>query len=359
VTDSDGYIVMADHGQFLLADSGLGQFVEVLPPEDDSLVFGEPESVAVRTGAYAAPLEVRIESLDAAPGVPGSAWEDSVELSVRCAAEIVIAELMGSAPVATVASGSGWYRLRVSVRGRDTGEQRGEVGPRAKVIERYLIQVWPAPASPGATLKSTSLKPIDHAAGRVHLAAAHDAADRISRDLGHEAGHRDLSGATGSVHVEWTYRTTRRKLFLYAAFPAYWTSASGSGSNTVEPGARYLLSDNGRRLLDNSYQDIWDGIPTGNGRTCIRATLVEVDRPKSVVTNWQWFTGTGLGHDRPVLPNPTTLRVRLEQSKNVDGQPETTLHLDHDGLPIEWIEDMHACWLCKLEAGSTVYNLNK
>ena len=193
--------------------------------------------------------------------------------------------------------------------------------------------------------------PVDHTAGRTYLAAARAAADRINTDLDRSPGHRILSGNTGTAEVEWTYLAPRSRLFLPMAFLNYWTSASTSGARTVEVGAQYSLSH-------NQYREIWDGIPTSS-RGHVFATLVEVSRPKSVVTRWEWLDSKYYGQGQQVLGRPTTLTVRLDESTANDGQPRTTVHLEHDGLPTEWLDDMRTCWLCKLEAGEGVFPLTK
>lgn len=347
VSGVDTYRLMANSHQFVLTGD-MEELAELHLPDDDALVCGEPGQLVVRTGAYAAPVEVEVELLGSEPGQPEPDWEDVVELSLRCGDRILVAELM-EAPKAAIVREPGWYRLRVCARGRDAGEERGEVGARAKIIEHYLIQAWPAPAAAATTVRARSLQPVDHTAGRTYLAAARAAAGRINADLGHAPGYRVLSGDTGTVHVEWTYSATRRRLFLYMALLNCWTSASSAGDRTVEAGAGY-------RLSHNQYRDIWDGIPTGH-TGWVEATLVQVDRPKSVVTRWEWRSGPNYGAGTPILAGPTTLTVRLDETTAQDGRPRTTVHLEHHGLPTEWLDDMRACWLCKLEAGDDVYPL--
>jgi hypothetical protein len=48
-------------------------------------------------------------------------------------------------------AGAGSYRVRVCVRGRDAGEDRGPGDPP----EVHLVQIWPAPAAAEALLKAT------------------------------------------------------------------------------------------------------------------------------------------------------------------------------------------------------------
>jgi hypothetical protein len=348
VSDRELHRVLASYHQFLIANAGSTPIAESRLPEDESLVHGGDGQLVVRTGAYAAPIEVLIERINSEPSALDVEWEDVVELSVRCSAGLEVAELMG-APRAQVVSQPGWYRLRIGARGRDAGDQRGEVGSRATILERFVIQAWPAPASDGTTIKATSLQPVDHQADRVHLAAAREAAQRITADLAGEAGRRTLSGVTGAIDVSWVYPATRRKLFRAVVFPNLWTSASSNHTGMrPERGVSY-------RLSSNEYRDIWDGIPTGPDKVWVKATLVEVDSPTGVVTRWEWVTGPDYGHGEPILT--TTLSVRLDQATDGDGTPLTTVHLRHDQLPTEWLDDMRRCWLCKLEAGEKVFAL--
>ena len=346
---------MTDHHQFVLSDLVDGELTGLRLPADDSLVMGNDGLVSVITGAYAAPVEVTLAVLDRAPASLDKLWEDAVELSVQSSGGIGIGELFDG-PTAVLCTAPGSYRLRVGARGRDRGEERGDVARRAKVIEQFLIQAWPAPPEDGSTLKATSLRPVDHTAGRRHLAPARAAAQRIVTDLGplsgrpHVDGGRVLSGRTGTVEVDWTYRATRRKLFLYAAFLWYWTSAMVSGSPEPVPDARYQMSH-------NDYRDIWDGIPTGPDHVWIEGVIRAVDQPTSAVTAWSWVTGPDLATSRPILE--TTLTVSLDQRRASDGTPVTTLRVNHAGLPREWLEDMTACWRCKLESGETVYRLDR
>lgn len=343
----DARTLMSNYHQFLLTDGDGSRLAELRLPADDGLVTGESGWISVRTGAYAAPVELLIENCESEPALPGLDWEDVIELSVRCSQRIVVGALF-EAPSVTAVSSSGWYRLRIFARGRDAGEERGEVGSRATVIEHYLIQTWPAPPVDGVTVRATSLQPVDHTAGRVHLAAARDAAARINRDLDSERS-RPLSGATGTATAQWTFPASPRKLFRYVALPNLWTSATTAGTSKPEVGAQYWM-------WNNDYRDIWDGIPTSN-RGHLEATIVQITAPRSVVSTWQWLNSRHYGEGQPILTRPTTVTMQLRPDGG-DTQT-TTVHVQHDDLPIEWVDDMTAIWLCKLEAGRDVYPIHR
>jgi hypothetical protein len=105
----------------------------------------------------------------------------------------------------------------------------------------------------------------------------------------------------------------------------------------------------------NEYRDIWDGIPTGPDNTWIQVGIRSTDKPARVVSDWAWVTGSDHGNQQPLVES--TLTIDLKQGRSADGTPLTTMQVTHDELPIEWRDDMTACWYCKLEAGATVYRL--
>src|SRR3954470_21878294 len=308
---------MTDHHQFVLWDWAQADFADVRLPVDDALVVGSEDQIWIITGAYAAPVEVTLALLDGAPPQPNEAWEDVVELSVRSSGGFVVAELFNG-PKTKLPSAPGWYRLRVCARGRDGGEERGEVGRSAKVVEHVLIQAWPAPPEDGVTIRGTTLQPVDHTAGREHLQPARAAAARIAADLSRLSGRgpkgqgRQLSGQTGSVEVEWAYPATRRKLFLYAAFPCFLTSASRSNDPDPVPGAQY-------RMEHNEYRDIWDGIPTGPDNTWIQVVIRSIDTPYGScligLGSQEGTTGTANRCSKPPSPS-TSSRVALPMARH-------------------------------------------
>jgi hypothetical protein len=170
---------------------------------------GSTGVVAVVAGAYSAVVELRFELLDQSAGDLADGWEDATEFSATSSDGIAVGELFNG-PKATLTDRAGSYRPRVLARGRDHGEERARQSPR-QVIEHFLIQAWPATPQDGATLRATSLQPVDHTIGRSYLAPARAAATRIVADLAVLAGRPDaaaaraLSGHTGRAQVEWTY----------------------------------------------------------------------------------------------------------------------------------------------------------
>lgn len=155
-------VLTTDYGQFeLLWDP-------VAVEEDLDLCFGGQANglvgAAVPGRVYVniasrlpEPAHVRIVALDGPPAAPGPEWEDVVEVSTevpRLPADEAAPHWTswGYADSGPLDVTPGYYRLRVSARGRDAA--RDPVGEG--VHDHYLLELWPAPPSADAILRTTS-----------------------------------------------------------------------------------------------------------------------------------------------------------------------------------------------------------
>ena len=346
--------VQADYSQFVLADSEDVDLV-VDAPKDDALVRFDEGSLYVTTGVQSGPVEVHAETLAFPPDVAGTEWDDVVELSLTCRHALVVAELMGEAR-ATVTTLPGTYRLRVSARGRDAGQARGDAGARAALVEHYMVEVWPTPKlDPGVTLRSSSLQPVEPPPQQ-YLEPARAAAWRIAADIEQLAGARALSGDTATVTAEWLYRATRRKLFINFADLSRWTSGMCTRS-AAKPslGFYYVIGNDPQARA----KWIFDGLPTTADGTLI-GVITALDPPGSVTTDVTWFRDSRweVG-GRGFLPRPTTMTTTLTQTKDAEGRAQTLVRMTHERVPVEWADDLATAWMCKLEAGAKVWRLEE
>jgi hypothetical protein len=144
-------VVMTDYGQLDITwseDGGFdgdvdrffaGQVNGLVGATDSSGVY---VILARRSGG----CPVRIELLEAEPGPPEASWEDIVEVSVTVpAGSSVTWSAWAGMDSGDLALPAGSYRLRVSAEGRDAGHALGD-GPGT--ADRYLLELWPAPAAP-------------------------------------------------------------------------------------------------------------------------------------------------------------------------------------------------------------------
>jgi len=107
------------------------------------------------TGLHTGSTRITIEVLDA-PAPIGNEWQDVVEASFRPA----------TAKVALVEWGYGasWplplipidYRVRYSASGMDPARERDTLLAGEPLLDRYLLQLWPAPPAPDAVIRETS-----------------------------------------------------------------------------------------------------------------------------------------------------------------------------------------------------------
>ncbi|MBO0843866.1 MAG: hypothetical protein J2P22_00415 [Nocardioides sp.] len=181
------------------------------------------------------------------------------------------------------------------------------------------------------------------------------AAARIGRDVEGDPGARVLSGELGSVvAVERTIRGTRRKLFRDCAYLDSWSHLW-----TPEPGSHLPSSWiwGGAWVNYELDKDIWcysvdhpDQLTGRNG--AIRSSFVEVDKPARAVRRWNWMqprgaNGNATRDNNPVLAADSIMTVSLTQSQR-DGEPWTTIRIEHAGLPVEWLDDMETYWAYQL-----------
>lgn len=154
-------VIKTDYGQFdLLWDDGYygfdGDFDKVFDGQVNGLAGaasgnGLYLNFARRSGGSA----VRIVLLDELAPLDAGPWEDVVEVSISVPT--------GAQPRWMSWAGedggsldlrAGTYRVRVSARGRDTGQQQ-EFADGA--VDFYLLEMWPAQTQPDSIVRTTSV----------------------------------------------------------------------------------------------------------------------------------------------------------------------------------------------------------
>jgi hypothetical protein len=334
-----------------------GEELEAEPFQGNTLVLVEEGTFAdvgmmILTGDQFGPFEVTTRQHDGLPPEPGPEWEDVVELTVRTGGPLVVAEFVSHEPSMVLVDRPGEFRVRVSARGRayDHVDEDGEPLPEDEVVEWYLVDAWPSPSAPAEVVRLTSDYAVDQLAGGPkplmvpESEAGLAAATRIGRDIDRAPNARSLSGRTGTVRLKHTLAGTRRKLFqpfAYAINWSPWVTEGPSWSFMSGPGHEPYDLDEVRWAFAHKSEDQLSGCGA------IRTQFTEVDPPSRAVRRWEWVAPRKPGDTMdlwlPVLAQDTYTMVTLTQDKDANGQPVTTVNLEHVGLPEEWIEDM-TCW---------------
>jgi hypothetical protein len=114
-----------------------------------------PGQLFLITGLHTGSTRVTVEVLDA-PAPIGDEWEDIVEASFRpTRAKVFLlqwgGETAGLLPLAPVD-----YRVRYSATGMDRARQKDTLLAGESPLDRYLLQLWPAPPAPDAVIRETS-----------------------------------------------------------------------------------------------------------------------------------------------------------------------------------------------------------
>jgi hypothetical protein len=152
-------VVETDYGQFdLVYGDGIGFDGEAdrfFAGQVNGLVeAADPGGVYLVIARRSGGSQVRIVLLDGPPADDPS-WEDVVEVSTSVPPSGVVSWMSwgymagGELPDLT----PGDYRLRVSARGRDAGKADEFADG---VVDHYLLQLWPAPLTGDAIIRTAS-----------------------------------------------------------------------------------------------------------------------------------------------------------------------------------------------------------
>lgn len=323
----------------------------------DVLTEGE---LWIRTGDGFANALVTTRLHDAEPDLPTTEWEDVVELSFASQAPVGVTDLVENEPWVALTDEPGAYRLRVSARSRlvemDPENDVDVENPEsAAPAEFYLLDVWRAPLADPVVRRLTGAFARQQLEGPPPPLPETDeglaAAARIGRDLDQAPGARQLSGATESIEVVRAVPGTRRRLFVTCAhltsFSTMVREGRGwiqTGMHVEEPGAELLLWGADERTVDRLI----------GSRGAIYYRFLTVDRPRTAVRAWNWLSkdlATRRTPPRewpPVLADETIVTTTLTQSRTSDGDPQTEIKIVHEGLPVEWAEDMRSWWQLQL-----------
>lgn len=114
-----------------------------------------PGLLFLTTGLHTGGVELTVEVLHAPPPL-GEHWEDVVEVSFRPESDAVqLVQWAGEAswPLALDPVD---YRVRYCASGMDQARARDTRLTEEPVLDRYLLQLWPAPAAPDTVIRQTS-----------------------------------------------------------------------------------------------------------------------------------------------------------------------------------------------------------
>ena len=331
--------VDAEDFQFVIADASGGDLTAAtgdvaLLSYDESI----PDWLIVHTGAHWGPVSVRAQVHSAPPGVEDE-WEEVVEVSVRCETGLVVRELSGELML-TICDRGGQYRLRTSARGRSAGADRYSSEPGSKILEHYLVQVWAADPKPPALLREVPPAPEYVRPVHVYEEAGIAAARRIHRDLDDNS---PLSGERATVRAERPIPGTRRRIYRWFRDPSGWLT---SGSCPIGEGFAMTGSVN-----HDYFGDADRIVPCGGAIDC---RFLESKSPAYSICTWNWYrslsSGQLTGLSVPTTPQ-MSLRFDLTQAVDADGDPLTTVRVEHAHVPSEWAEDITSYWQWILERG--------
>ncbi|MBL0748408.1 hypothetical protein [Nocardioides baculatus] len=359
---SESRVVLGSDEGVILVEGGVGEpwsGSTLLAVQEEGAVEEEGSDVWILTGDQWGPFEVVARVLDSAPGEPEEAWQDVAEVSLESASGFYVTELVSQDVGTVIDLAPGIYRVRVSARGRSAEadlDEDGEVVERGgeEPPEHYLLEIWAAPPTAPVDLRETSSLAQERRAGPPAVPVLPEAADglaasrRIGRDVDGAPGARTLSGEVGELTVSGRARGSRRKRFRWLNGPislaphtSSWMFMSGNDWQQV-----------GAATYGAAHEDHPDQLAGSRG--LLRDVLIEEVRPARRVRTWAWLVpppgtaGAPPEQCTPLFESDSTIVTTYDESKDAGGDPWTTIVVRHAGLPVEWLDDMHAWWTYQL-----------
>lgn len=139
-------------------------FIHLSPPEDELDVLmlrggqvnglvaaAQPGVLSLVTGTHTGAVPLVVEAVDGAPPLDDR-WEDVVEVSFTTPTRhLWLSTFDEGAEVVLPATGT--YRVRYCAVGMDRAHQADARSPDESEVDRYLLQLWPAPAAPDEVVR--------------------------------------------------------------------------------------------------------------------------------------------------------------------------------------------------------------
>jgi hypothetical protein len=155
--------VWTSYGQFYLdsSDGAAPDMQEAFAGQSNGLCgAGCPGLLFLMIGPHTAEVRFRVEVHDAPPRFD-EGWEDIVEVSFTpITTELLLASCMGEGYDLPDLRQLGVHRVRYSAAGMDEAREAeanlAEPGPDEEPLDRYLLQLWPAPFAPDQVIRQSS-----------------------------------------------------------------------------------------------------------------------------------------------------------------------------------------------------------
>jgi hypothetical protein len=157
------FLVHPSHYQYYVRDYDCDYDPMIAPLEEDGLISvrAARHLVHVRTGMYGFDLPLTVEVLDTEPEVGLAGWQEVSEATAALTGQVLIIESILSPrpaerlPLPARPNETRSYRVRVHATGRAEAFKASAIVAEDgdPLIERHLIQLWPAPPGPFRTWK--------------------------------------------------------------------------------------------------------------------------------------------------------------------------------------------------------------
>ena len=345
--------VAQDAGQWYLisTEDGFDQLLDVL---DEAIING----IAQQGGFAMVTTPVQnnfdmaftVEVWDAEPFSDLDGWQEAFEVHLDVS-HYGLHYSWTNGDVTDLGVPPGSYRALVTARGLLVGGWPGSTTPG----DVWRIRLWPDDGPVVARRIREFVEAAPTIPPAEFAAAGIAAVRRLQRMLD---DRMPLSGRRGTATAERIMPGTRRKLYPPFHHPRGWLTQSSMGDDT-----NYTIS--GGWVDDsNPAVDANRIVPTGGH---IRGKIKAAKSPEYAEATWSWEVAASRRQDgqynvvtswKPLIPPPEmTLRFELSNGPATDDWPTTVVTVIHDHVPAEFVEDLTAYWLWKLEDADYRFDL--
>ena len=115
----------------------------------------QPGRLLLTTGLHTGDVALRVERLDEEPALDDQ-WEEIVEVSFEPAGTALLLHGLDSSQYVKTELPVVSYRVRYCAADMDKGKEVDVVSDDEPVVDRYLLQLWPAEPAPDVIRKQTS-----------------------------------------------------------------------------------------------------------------------------------------------------------------------------------------------------------
>lgn len=149
-----GVVYASDHTFWLSERTGNYDITALAPT--NGVFHRETSGIRFWTATHTGPIRVAVHLHNADPGIDTTNWDEIIDFDIECSHPLLVTTLLGPMSPELPSlnpTGPGRHRVRVAVRGRDSGPDHYD---SEAPDEEFQFQSWPADGAAGQLVRKQS-----------------------------------------------------------------------------------------------------------------------------------------------------------------------------------------------------------